>query len=60
MESYDFAAVCKTLADDAIPRTVEWHRRLAEGPQPVLSKGRLMTDEDPKRGATSPLGGKVW
>jgi hypothetical protein len=57
---YDFAAVCKALADDAVPVTAEWHRRLAEGPQPVLSKGRLMEDSDPKRGATSPLGGKVW
>jgi len=57
---YDFARVCKTLADDAVPRTAEWHKRLAEGPQPVLSKGRIMKDEDPKRGATSPLGGKVW
>jgi len=59
-DSYDFAKVCKTLADDALPRVADWHKRLAEGPQPVLSKGRIMKDEDPKRGATSPLGGKVW
>jgi hypothetical protein len=59
-EPYDFAKVCKTLADDAVPRTAEWMRKLAEGPQPVLSKGRLMKDDDPKRSCVSPLGGKVW
>jgi hypothetical protein len=57
---YDFAAECKRLADEAVPRTAEWHKRLSEGYQPVLSKGRIMKDEDPKRGACSPLGGKVW
>jgi len=58
--AYDFAKRCRDLADDAVPRTAEWMRKLAEGHQPVLSKGRLLADDDPKRGATSPLGGKIW
>ncbi len=59
-EPYDFAKVARKLADDAVPRIAEVQKRLLEGPQPVLSKGRLLADDDPKRGACSPLGGKVW
>lgn len=61
-EPYDFAKRCLDLAKEGVPVTDAWHKRLHEHPVQFPSfKGRVFKDDaDPKRGAESPLGGKVW
>ena len=49
----------KLVADD-LPRIAEVQRRLAETTPVVRAEGRKFKDEDPKRGAQSPLGGRIW
>ncbi len=49
------------IYNEGIRTATAWHKRLAEGSQPLPFKsGRAFADEDPARKEQSPLGGKIW
>jgi len=60
MSDFKFEKRALELYEAGQPVVAEWHRKLAEGIKPVPSTGRKLADADPKRGAESPLGGRVW
>jgi hypothetical protein len=49
----------KKNAEEGQPLVNAWHDRMREHDQKVPKFVRV-PDNDPKRGAMSPLGGKIW
>ncbi|HEX9613620.1 MAG TPA: hypothetical protein VGA05_08400 [Candidatus Bathyarchaeia archaeon] len=58
-ESINFEEQALRIYNEGLASTVEWHKRLAEGPQPKLLESKPLLP-DHSRGSLSPLGGTVW